>query len=155
MNMTVNRAGHFGLLALFAAFVAWFTANAWQANATVVNLILILPMAALSLAIIGGIAVHLVRDASLDAHHATEKENRTLRQRYGVPIACLLFTLYVLSLETIGFDIAGIVFCAAVMVLMGQRNWLIIVAYSLLMGIGPVWLLEHPMGIPVETVIIE
>lgn len=153
--MTANRAGHFGLLALFTAFVVWFTHNAWQANATVVNLILILPMAIIALIIIGGITLRLLRRPSLEASHPADGENRTLRQRYGVPIACLLFTVYVLSLETVGFDIAGFVFCAAVMLLMGQRNWLIIIAYSLVVGVGPVWILEHPMGIPVETVIIE
>ena len=41
MNLTANRAGHFGLLALLAGFTLWFTASAWKADATLVNMILI------------------------------------------------------------------------------------------------------------------
>lgn len=155
MNITINRAGHFGLLVIFAAFVIWFTHNAWVASPTTINMLLIAPTALLALCLIVAIAAGLVLHPGRDAHGPEDEGDGSLRQRFGVPIGCLALALYVLSLETIGYDIAGVLFCAATMVLMGKRNLLVIVLYSLLVGFGPVWILQHPMGIPVHSLILE
>ncbi|NVK60010.1 MAG: tripartite tricarboxylate transporter TctB family protein [Rhodobacteraceae bacterium] len=155
MNLTANRAGHFGLLALLAGFTLWFTASAWEADATLVNMILIGPVAVLALGLIAAIGIGLLLNPERDAEPAEPAETDTFRERWGVAIGCLALALYVLSLETIGFDVAGVIFCAACMVLMGRRNWLVIVAYSLFVGLAPVWILEGPMGIPVHTLILE
>lgn len=155
MNLTANRAGHFGLLAILAGFAIWFAASAWQADRGLVNMILIGPAAVLALGLIVAIAIGLILHPERDAHSGEEAGDGSLRARFGVPIGCLALALYVLSLETIGFDVAGILFCAATMVLMGRRNWSLIIGYSLLVGLGPVWILEYPMGIPVHTLILE
>lgn len=155
MTMTANRAGHFGLLAILAGFTVWFTLSAWAADASLVNMLLIGPAAALALGLIGAIAIGLTIHPERDAETPEPPLNDSLRERWGVPIGCLALTLYVLSLETIGFDVAGIVFCAACMVLMGQRNWLIVAGYALAVGLLPVWILQGPMGIPVHTLILE
>lgn len=155
MNITLNRAGHFGLLLVFAAFVIWFAHNAWVASPTTINMLLIGPTALLALCLIGSIAAGLVLRPERDADSLGDEGDGSLRQRFGVPIGCLALALYVLSLETIGYDIAGVLFCAATMVLMGKRNLLVVTLYSLLVGFGPVWILQNPMGIPVYSLILE
>lgn len=155
MNVTANRVGHFGLLAFLAGLTIWFTVSAWQAQASLVNMILIGPTASLALVLIAGIAIGLVRNPDRDAEDPEPAENNSLRERFGVPIGCLALALYVLSLEMIGFDVAGVIFCAGCMWLMGQRNLLVIAAYALLVGLVPVWILQGPMGIPVHTLILE
>ncbi|WP_430249603.1 tripartite tricarboxylate transporter TctB family protein [Neorhizobium sp. DAR64860/K0K1] len=155
MNITANRAGHLGLLLIFFGFVVWFAHNAWVASPTTLNMLLIAPMAVLALVLITSITFGLFRHPERDADGPQEESDGSLRQRFGVPIGCLALALYVLSLETIGFDIAGVLFCAATMFLMGKRNLLVIALYSLLVGFGPVWILQHPMGVPVHSFFME
>lgn len=155
MTLIPNRAGHFGLLALFAAFVAWFALDAWGAEPTLVNMLLIAPVAAGTLAIVVAVAINLLRRPETDAHAAVDADDDgSFRARFGVPIACAVLALYVLSLEVIGFDLASILFCALTMILMGRRNWLGIAAYSAAMGLGPVYVLVFLMGVPVKTVFL-
>lgn len=155
MNITLNRAGHFGLLLVFAAFVIWFAHNAWVASPTTINMLLIGPTALLALCLIVAIAIGLFMHPERDADGPEDEHDGSLRQRFGVPVACLMLTLYILSLETIGYDIAGVLFCAATMIMMGKRNYAVIAVYSLIVGFGPVWILQYPMGIPVYSLILE
>ncbi|MCJ8141025.1 tripartite tricarboxylate transporter TctB family protein [Falsirhodobacter halotolerans] len=156
MNMTANRAGHFGLLALVAAFVLWFTASAWRADPTLVNMILIGPVAALALCLVAAIAAGLLMHPARDASHPEGGPgDGSLRSRFGVAIGCVAFLLYVLALEPLGYDAAGMAFCAGTMILMGQRNWIAIGVYAVLTGLVPVWILQGPMGMPVPTMFLE
>lgn len=155
MNLTANRAGHFGLLALLAGFTIWFAWSSWLTDRSFVNMILIGPVALLALGLIIAIGIGLILHPERDAENPEAAKGAGLRQRFGVPVGCLAFSIYVLSLETIGFDSAGILFCAATMYLMDQRNWLAIGFYSLLFGVGPVWILEYSMGVPAPTLLLR
>ena len=44
--------------------------------------------------------------------------------------------------------------CGTTMVMMGQRNWLAIAIYSAIVGLIPVYVLVHMMGIPATTLFI-
>lgn len=156
MKLTYERAGQLGLLALFAAFVVWFTNDAWQASPTLVNMLLIGPVAALALMIAVGLAVGVlwVRPAESQETDGSGDEKESLRSRYGVAFGCILLALYVLLLEYIGFDLASVLFCGTTMVMMGQRNWLAIAIYSAIVGLIPVYVLVHMMGVPATTLFI-
>lgn len=155
MNLTANRAGHFGLLAVFAAFTVWFALDAWRADPGMVNMILIAPVAALTLAIVIAVAAHLAMNPDVDAESPRdEDDDGSLRARYGIAIACVMLAAYVLSLEVIGFDLAGIIFCGLTMTMMGQRGWAGIAVYSAVMGLAPVYVLVNLMGVPVKTVFL-
>lgn len=153
MKLNSEKAGHLGLLTAFAIFVAWFVNDAWQASPTLTNMLLIGPVAALSCLILVGLLISVLR-ADTAAKEHSEEAGRSLRERYGVAFGCLLLGLYVLALEYIGFDLASMLFCATTMIMMGQRSWMAIAVYSLIMGIGPVYVLVHMMGVPVETLFV-
>ena len=155
MNFTANRAGHFGLLAVMAAFIIWFTLDAWKAAPTFINMILIGPVAAGTLLIIAFIAVKLILNPQLDAEGEIDPDSDgSIRSRYGVGIAIAMLAVYIGALEVIGFDVASFMFCALTMILLGLRNWLGILVYSLVMGIGPVYVLVHFMGVPVKNLVV-
>lgn len=69
-------------------------------------------------------------------------------------IVCVMLALHVAALEVVGFDLAGMVFCALTMIMMRQRNWTAIAAYSAIMGVAPVSVLVRLMGVPVPTVFL-
>lgn len=153
MKITTEKAGHLGLLTAFAIFVAWFISDAWQASSTLTNMLLIGPVAAISSLIIIGLAFSVLK-AETNNEEKTEVVGTSLRERYGVAVGCLLLAVYILALEYIGFDLASSLFCAATMIMMGQRNWIAIGVYSLIMGLGPVYVLVHMMGVPVKTLFL-
>lgn len=156
MKLSKERAGQLGLLALFAAFVVWFTNDAWNASPTLVNMLLIGPVAALALLIVAGLVVGSLRASPEEPSETTDPEGEkgSLRSRYGVFFGCLLLALYVVSLEYIGFDVASFLFCATTMVMMGQRNWLAIAIYTAIVGLAPVYVLVHVMGVPATTLFL-
>ncbi|MEE2860047.1 MAG: tripartite tricarboxylate transporter TctB family protein [Paracoccus sp. (in: a-proteobacteria)] len=154
MRLTSHSAGHLCLLAGLAGFVVWFTLDAWRAQPDVVNMLLAGPIAALTLTLIAAIAVGVLRRHGPDETEPYDRSALSFRSRFGVPAGCALLGLYVLSLEYVGFDAASFLFCALTMIFMGKRNWLLIVGYSALMSLGPVYVLIHVMGVPVTTLLL-
>ncbi|GAA4530688.1 hypothetical protein GCM10023174_21160 [Chelativorans composti] len=154
MKITAEKAGHLGLLAIFAIFIVWFVQDSWHASPTLINMILIAPVALLAGIILIAILVRALGKDPEENRSDEESEGRSIREKYGVWIGCLLLALYVVSLEYIGFDLAGILFCATAMIMLGQRNSLAIFIYSLIVGLAPVYVLIHMMGVPVKTLFL-
>lgn len=122
-----RRTDIFILVAL-AALVAWYALDAYQASAHVANLILIAPVAGLTLALC---IMELFRgrrrpddDASTDASNADAPMMPAL-------IAMGCFAGYVLTLEWLGFDVGTFLFISAFLYSRGERRWRWLFAYSL------------------------
>ncbi|WP_102108621.1 tripartite tricarboxylate transporter TctB family protein [Oceaniglobus roseus] len=149
-------AGHLALLAAFAAFTVWYTADAWAAQSKVQNMLLIGPAAALSLVLILVLAVAEARRIAkgTDAAPPPETPPDTFAAKHGTPIAAGLMGVYVIAMPLVGFDVATVVYVAVSMVLQGARDWRIILAFSLVAGLLPVWAIEEMLSIPVPTLVL-
>ncbi|XDB00440.1 tripartite tricarboxylate transporter TctB family protein (plasmid) [Sulfitobacter sp. LCG007] len=149
-------AGHIALLSLFAVFAIWYAADAWSAQPKVQNMLLIGPAAAVSLALIVVLAVAEVRRIArgTDAAPKPEMPQNTFAAKYGTPIAAALLGVYVLLMPIVGFDVATPIYIAVSMVLQGARDWRIILAFSLVAGLLPVWAIEEMLSIPIPTLVL-
>ncbi|MBW3694495.1 tripartite tricarboxylate transporter TctB family protein [Vibrio sp. T187] len=133
MRLLSQRSADFAVVILLAAFVCWYTLAAWQASTAVENLILIVPIA--SIALIMCLA-EMVRQGMQKASDSdTNSEPSSPDSVVTVLPIIALFSGYVLSLETIGFDIATTLFVGAFLWLQKERRLVWVVGYSVAFGL--------------------
>ncbi|QTF90906.1 tripartite tricarboxylate transporter TctB family protein [Halomonas sp. BM-2019] len=149
--MSVKQRDYGDLLVLMAlaGFTLWYLMDAIRVSSAVQNLLLILP---LSLVVLGIVLLELAmrwRQGTLLARpEADEPLFKTL------PVVAL-FAAYVISLETLGFDIATVLFIALFLVMKGERNWPLLVAFSLAFGFGVAFFFAYMLPYPMPMLLLE
>ncbi|HSH49258.1 MAG TPA: tripartite tricarboxylate transporter TctB family protein [Halomonas sp.] len=137
------------LLAL-AAFTLWYLQDAIRVSSAVQNLLLILPLSLIVLAIaVLEIVLRLRRGTLL---FRLEEESEPLHRT--LPVVGL-FAAYVMLLETLGFDVATVLFIAAFLVLKGERNWWLLGGYSLAFGFGVAFFFAQMLPYPMHMLILQ
>ncbi|NVK32971.1 MAG: tripartite tricarboxylate transporter TctB family protein [Rhodobacteraceae bacterium] len=158
MKHLSGAAGHLLLLAGFAGYAIWYVTDAWSAQAKAENLLLIGPAAVLALVVIAALIIKQVSrmvtgtsaEPSDDPLENLPPPN-SFREKWGTPLSAILLAVYVLSVPFIGFDVATVTYVAICMMLQGARDWRIILPFSLLAGLLPVWAIELILSIPIPT----
>jgi hypothetical protein len=150
--MSVNKRDYGDLLVLMAlaGFSLWYLLDAIRVSSSVQNLLLILPLSIVVL-VMAALEVGLrVKKGTLLFREETEGEplHRTL------PVVGL-FAAYVLSLETLGFDVATVLFIAAFLMLKGERHWLLLGGYSLAFGFGVAFFFAQMLPYPMHMLILQ
>ncbi|MCP1313340.1 MULTISPECIES: tripartite tricarboxylate transporter TctB family protein [unclassified Halomonas] len=148
--MSVQRRDYGDLLVLMAlaCFTLWYLMDAISVSSQVQNLLLILPLSLLVLAIIAlEFVLRLKHGTLLRASSEEEPLYRTL------PVVGL-FAAYVLSLETLGFDIATVAFIALFLVLKGERNWLLLAGFSVAFGLGTAFFFSQMLPYPMTLLLL-
>ncbi|WP_375748808.1 tripartite tricarboxylate transporter TctB family protein [Vibrio sp. HN007] len=149
MKILSKKTADFTVVGVLALFICWYTWSAWQASSMVENMILIVPIAAIALLMAIG---EMVRQARNNASQVPTEDSEEKSEADSVmtvlPIIGL-FTVYVMSLETIGFDIATTLFVAAFLWHQKERRLVWLVGYSvvfgLLMSVFFAQMLPYPM----------
>ncbi|MGO1295700.1 MAG: tripartite tricarboxylate transporter TctB family protein [Vibrio sp.] len=148
MRLFNQRSADACVVIVLALFVCWYSWDAYQASPAIENLILIAPVAliALTLCVIELIRQVIAKPEVVIQEDAVPKEQHSIKSE--LPIIGL-FTVYVLSLETIGFDIATALFVGLFLWVQKERRvvWLIgySVAFALLMSTFFAQMLPYPM----------
>ncbi|MBD3897961.1 tripartite tricarboxylate transporter TctB family protein [Halomonas sp. ML-15] len=148
--MTTRDRDYGDLLVLMAlaGFTLWYLFDAIRVSSAVQNLLLILPLALIVLTIVLLELVVRLRKGTLLARPEDEPLRQTL------PVVGL-FAAYVISLETLGFDVATVLFIAAFLVLKGERNWLLLGGYSLAFGFGVAFFFALMLPYPMHMLILQ
>ncbi|MFM2588023.1 tripartite tricarboxylate transporter TctB family protein [Vibrio sp. TBV020] len=128
MGMLNQRAADFAVVLILASFVGWYTWDAYKASSQAENLILIVPIAAIALVLC---LLELIRQKSVK----TEQQSDSQESVKDVLPVMGLFTAYVLSLETIGFDVATTLFVGAFLWIQKERRLVWVIGYSLAFGL--------------------
>ncbi|SES23653.1 Tripartite tricarboxylate transporter TctB family protein [Vreelandella subterranea] len=149
--MSVNKRDYGDLLVLMAlvGFTLWYLLDAIRVSSSVQNLLLILPLSIVVL-VIAALEVGLrLKRGTLLIREESEGEalHRTL------PVVGL-FAAYVLSLETLGFDVATVLFIAAFLVMKGERHWPLLGGYSLAFGFGVAFFFAQMLPYPMHMLIL-
>ncbi|MDR5907178.1 tripartite tricarboxylate transporter TctB family protein [Franzmannia qiaohouensis] len=148
--MTTRDRDYGDLLVLMAlaGFTLWYLFDAISVSSAVQNLLLILPLALIVLSIVLLELVIRLRKGTLLVRPDAEPLRQTL------PVVGL-FAAYVISLETLGFDVATVLFIAAFLVLKGERNWLLLGGYSLAFGFGVAFFFALMLPYPMHMLILQ
>lgn len=149
--MSVNKRDYGDLLVLMAltGFTLWYLLDAIRVSSSVQNLLLILPLSIVVLVIVAlEVGLRLKRGTLLMREESEgEPLHRTL------PVVGL-FAAYVLSLETLGFDVATVLFIATFLVMKGERHWPLLGGYSLAFGFGVAFFFAQMLPYPMHMLIL-
>ncbi|WP_447555402.1 tripartite tricarboxylate transporter TctB family protein [Vreelandella sp. EE22] len=148
--MSAKKRDYGDLLVLMAlaCFTLWYLMDAISVSSRVQNLLLILPLSLLVLAIIAlELVLRIKHRTLLRASEEEEPLHRTL------PVVGL-FAVYVLSLETLGFDLATVLFIALFLVLKGERKWWMVVGFSAAFGLGTAYFFSQMLPYPMTLLLL-
>lgn len=150
--MSTNKRDYGDLLVLMAlaGFALWYLQDAIRVSSAVQNLLLILPLSIVVLALVLlELALRLKKGTLL-----TRQEDEGEPLHRTLPVVGL-FAAYVISLETLGFDVATVLFIAAFLVLKGERKWLLLGGYSLTFGFGVAFFFAQMLPYPMHMLILQ
>ncbi|WP_010628201.1 tripartite tricarboxylate transporter TctB family protein [Halomonas sp. KM-1] len=149
--MTTHKRDYGDLLVLMAlaGFTLWYLMDAIRVSSAIQNLLLILPLSLVVLAIVLlEVGIRLKQGTLLTRpDDGGEPLHRTL------PVVGL-FAAYVISLETLGFDVATVLFVALFLLLKGERNWLLLGGYSLAFGFGTAFFFAEMLPYPMHMLVL-
>jgi putative tricarboxylic transport membrane protein len=140
--------GHVAFVLGAVGFILWFTADAWRASPSFQNMMLVVPLAVIS--VLTGLSILLAM---------------FLRWRQGpgdevlppidlrIPGFMLLVSAYVVALLYIGFDLATFVFLLSCLWLLGERNHLVALIFSAALTAFAVFGLRELTSLPVPTIL--
>jgi putative tricarboxylic transport membrane protein len=126
-TLSLDKRVNFGVLLAVSLFILWYLYDAYTALASIENLILIGPIAVLTLGLCTAEFIRYIREDEID--------NSNKESIKDVLPAMVIFTGYILSLEFLGFDLGTTLFTAIFLVVHGEKRWKLIVMYSLLFGV--------------------
>lgn len=142
-RLTLDDMSHVLLLLSFLAAAVWYLTDTLGASERVENVIFVGPLAlaaiALSLYILVRVLVDIrARPSREDAGPAgagvdagVARPPRGFVARWRAALVALLFTLYVTTLDAVGFDVGTFLFVMACLVVQGERNPLVFIGYPL------------------------
>ncbi len=120
-------------LPIFILFVSvWYLYDAYKAEASIENLLLVLPAGIVIICLCLWIAVsHMFATKGKEAAEKKEEKNGESKE-VSVLAAMIILAGYVLSMNYIGFDIATFLFILTLMFLQGERRIYMLIGFSLI-----------------------
>jgi len=155
--------GAIGFVLLIAVITGLYLFDTVSVSMNRNNVILVLPLSILVLLLSVVVIVRNIRFGSDDtdadsmpsAGDAEAADPASVEVEQSVPdmlralVLLGLLGAFVFSYRIIGFDAATFIFIASSLVLLGHRNWLFVLLYSLIFTLvvigGAMWLLSYPM----------
>lgn len=143
MSLSKEKIANSIVILCLAAFVIWYGINTYNASSSLENNILILPVAIITLCL------------CIYEFFKTKEENDNQTQEnekddvLAVLPVMVLFTLYIVTLEYLGFDVGTVLFLAVFLFYHGERRLPWLIGYSLVYGIAIAYffsvMLPYPM----------
>lgn len=124
MVLSKEKIANSIVLLCLASFVLWYAVDTHNASSSMENIILILPIAAITLCLCI-YEFFTQKDINLE-----EKKDDFLSV---IPVM-ILFTLYILTLEILGFDVGTVLFLGLFLFFHGEKRLPWILGYSLVYG---------------------
>jgi putative tricarboxylic transport membrane protein len=158
--------GHLSLVLFFAGVTIAYLADAWAASSSLRNLVLLVPVSALSLILCALVVVDIARRPDTKRQEPQEgaiaeaqetgaaPRAELLVERYKPAVLMVLLVLYILTLPWLGFDAGSAVFVAAALVLDGERRIWLIALVSTVFALAATFLFRWLLPYPMPTVIL-
>lgn len=144
MTLSKDKIANSIVLLCLAAFVLWYAFDTNNASSSIENNILILPVAIITLCLC------LYEFFTQKNDNKEEKEGDFLSV---IPVM-VLFTLYVLTLEVLGFDLGTVLFLGLFLFFHGEKRWPWIIGYSLVYGFIIAYFFSQMLPYPMPMMIL-
>ncbi len=145
MALSKEKIANSIVILCLAAFVLWYSIDTHNASSSLENIILILPIAAITLC--------LCLYEFFTQKDMQEKEEEKESISSVIPVI-ILFTLYVLSLEYLGFDIGTVLFLGLFLFFHGENRFPWILGYSLVYGFIIAYFFSQMLPYPMPMMIL-
>lgn len=116
-----------------AVFSAWYAYDAYHASSSMNNLILVFPVALVVL-ILCIYQFFIDIKTAQKTQPAAKSQDKPKDEVLTVIPVIVLFALYVLTLEYLGFDLGTVLFLAIFLIFHGERRIAWVLGYSLVYG---------------------
>ena len=123
MTLSKENIANSIVLLCLATFVLWYGFDTYNASNSIENTVLILPVAAITLCL-------CIYEFFTQKDINKEKKDDFISV---IPVI-VLFVLYILTLEFLGFDIGTMIFLALFLFFHGEKKFSWILGYSLVYG---------------------
>lgn len=134
------------MLLVLAGMSALYCYDAIRASTHTYNLILVLPLTVLVLGLCVARFVMALRSEEPEADRAD-----SLGDVWPV---MLLFALYVLSLNWLGFDVGTCLFTGVFLYVQGERRWRWLIAYSIAFAFVVTFFFQQMLPYPMPTLFV-
>lgn len=124
----------FGLPSFFLLISIWYLIDAYKAEASVENLLLIVPAGVVVICLclwILASQLFLKEQTAEVSVEVEEKKDKEPKEEVSVLGAMIILGVYVLTMNWIGFDVATFGFIASLMFLQGERRITMLIGFSL------------------------
>lgn len=144
MALSKEKIANSIVLLCLAAFVLWYAIDTHNASSSIENIILILPVAAITLCLC------IYEFFTQKDINKEEKKDDFLSV---IPVM-VLFTLYVLTLELLGFDLGTVLFLGLFLFLHGEKRLPWVLGYSLVYGFIIAFFFSQMLPYPMPMMIL-
>lgn len=157
MKEKINYA-ELGLPIFFLLVTLWYLSDAYRADSTVENLLLILPAGIVVLALCIWIMVSQLffqptQVEEVEEEKETKKKETEEQKEVSVLGAMIILAGYVLTMNWIGFDVATFLFIAALMFLQGERRIPMLLGFSFVFAFAVSLFFEYMIPYPMPMLI--
>lgn len=147
VQINKHRVADLLVLILLAGLVGLYCIDAVSASASILNLILVLPVTVLVL-----VCCAIQFAASLPGVRSSEAVGESVTAVLPV-VAC--FAVYILALPWLGFDVGTSLFIAVCLFLHGERRWPWLVGYSIGFAFVVAWFFARMLPYPMPMLVLD
>ena len=143
MTLSKENIANSIVLLCLATFVLWYGFDTYNASNSIENTVLILPVAAITLCL-------CIYEFFTQKDINKEKKDDFISV---IPVI-VLFVLYILTLEFLGFDIGTMIFLALFLFFHGEKKFSWILGYSLVYGFLIAYFFSQMLPYPMPMLIL-
>ncbi|TLP41084.1 tripartite tricarboxylate transporter TctB family protein [Arcobacter arenosus] len=145
MALSKEKIANSIVILCLAAFVLWYGVDTHNASSSLENIVLILPIVAITLCLC------IYEFFTQNDMKVKEEEKESISS--VIPVI-ILFTLYILSLEYLGFDIGTVLFLGLFLFFHGESRFPWILGYSLVYGFIIAYFFSQMLPYPMPMMIL-
>ena len=136
---------------------AWYLFDAYKAESSIENLLLILPVSLVALCLSIWIFISQFPVARKEMEIIEEKketkEEKKKTKEVSVLGAMIILAAYIISMDWIGFDVATFLFILALMFLQGERRVFVLISFSLIFALLTSLFFEYMIPYPMPMLL--
>lgn len=147
---------HIAFATGLAGWAVWYCWDAWHANASVENMIMILPVSAIALVLyFFVIAGSIKRVGQANEQIVSSREPHSRRTAIRIAGSMALLAAFVVAAPLVGFDVASFLYMLLMIVFLGERRILVLAIFPLLFTVVVIYCFGTLLATPLPVLILR
>jgi len=145
MSISKEKVLNSIVIICLATFVLWYAIDTHRASSSIENIVLILPIASIILCL----CLY-----EFFTQKDMQEEESSKEGFSSVIIVMLLFALYILTLEYLGFDVGTVVFFGLFLYFHGEKRLVWVLGYSVVYGFLLAYFFSYMLPYPMPMMLL-